>query len=211
MKRIVIISITYAALCILYFSPIQLPSKLAYAVAFLGLIALYHFRQIGLFMALGLLLSACGDYMGTQGNFIGQMAFFGLAHVAYIVYFARRLKKPISWHHVQYAAITSLFVGAEAFTLVVPSVPDVMLKTGVSIYCLLILTMLCLALLQRDWFFGLGATLFVFSDFILAWNKFVDPINHASWYIMITYYAAQWLLFFRTLASNACSYTSQDR
>ena len=196
MKRLIIISIIYSALCILYFSPIQLPSKLAYAVAFLGLVALYHFRQIGIIIALGLLMSACGDYMGTQGNFICQMAFFGLAHVAYIIYFLRRMKKPVNWHDVQYAAITSLFVGAEAFTL---------------IYCLLILTMLCMALLQRDWLFGLGAVLFVLSDYILAWDKFVDPINHASWYIMATYYAAQWLLFFRAFASNACSYTSQDR
>ena len=211
MKRLIIISIIYSALCILYFSPIQLPSKLAYAVAFLGLVALYHFRQIGIIIALGLLMSACGDYMGTQGNFICQMAFFGLAHVAYIIYFLRRMKKPVNWHDVQYAAITSLFVGAEAFTLVVPSVPDVMLKIGVTIYCLLILTMLCMALLQRDWLFGLGAVLFVLSDYILAWDKFVDPINHASWYIMATYYAAQWLLFFRAFASNACSYTSQDR
>jgi uncharacterized membrane protein YhhN len=40
--------------------------------------------------------------------------------------------------------------------------------------------------------------LFVFSDFILAWNKFVEPIEHSRILIMTTYYLAQYLLFIRS-------------
>ena len=36
------------------------------------------------------IFSALGDYMGSCGNFIGQMGFFALAHVWIIIYFIRR-------------------------------------------------------------------------------------------------------------------------
>ena len=83
MKRLLIISIVFLALAILYFSPVQSPSKLAYPVAFLGIMALIDNKRIGIFMAYGLVLSALGDWQGTQGNFFRQMALFGMAHIAY--------------------------------------------------------------------------------------------------------------------------------
>jgi uncharacterized membrane protein YhhN len=58
--------------------------------------------------------------------------------------------------------------------------------------------MLYFALLQRSSLYALGAVLFVFSDFILAWNKFVDPIEHSRYLIMIPYYLGQLLLFVRS-------------
>ena len=190
MKRLLIISIVFLALAILYFSPVQSPSKLAYPVAFLGIMALIDNKRIGIFMAYGLVLSALGDWQGTQGEFFRQMALFGLAHIAYICYFASRIENKQEYNKAGWR-------GA--------------LRTGVIVYCLLILTMLRMALLQRDIWFALGATLFVISDFILAWNKFVSPIDYAAWCIMVPYYGAQWLLFYRatSVASGACSCTSQ--
>jgi uncharacterized membrane protein YhhN len=58
--------------------------------------------------------------------------------------------------------------------------------------------MLFSALMQRSSLYALGAVLFVFSDFILAWNKFVDPIQHSGLLIMTTYYLGQYLLFIRS-------------
>ena len=60
------------------------------------------------------------------------------------------------------------------------------------------LMMLVLALLQRSSLFALGAVLFVFSDFILAWVLFVETIDESRLLIMIPYYAAQWLLYIRS-------------
>ncbi len=214
MNKILYISILFFALAILYFSPVQLPSKLAYPVAFLGLMALLDFRHIGISMALGLVFSALGDWQGTQGNFLGQMGFFGLAHVAYLCYFVRRSKNVPNWKRaIGYSMTSAMMIGGFAFIVIVPEVPTGIIKIGVSIYIVLIMTMMFTAFLQRDWLFALGAALFVISDFILAWNKFLNPIPHASWFIMVPYYLAQWLLYYRatTVASAACSCTSQDK
>lgn len=58
--------------------------------------------------------------------------------------------------------------------------------------------MLIAAMLQRSSLYALGAVLFVFSDFIFAWNLFVEPIHGAGYMIMIPYYMAQWLFFIRS-------------
>ena len=79
MKRIIIISVIYVVLCALYFTNAHLPSKLTYPVAFLGVMALIDYKHIGIWMACGLVFSALGDWQGTQGYFLGQMCFFGLA------------------------------------------------------------------------------------------------------------------------------------
>ncbi len=211
MKRLLFISVVFVALVILYFSTVQCPSKLAYPVAFLALMALIDYKHIGIWMVYGLVFSALGDWQGTQGNFFRQMALFGLAHIAYICYFASRLENKDN-EKAGWATWLCVLIGVAAFIKVVPMVPSGTLRSGVIVYCLLILAMLRMALRQRDIWFALGAALFVVSDFILAWNKFVSPIDHASWCIMVPYYGAQWLLFFRAtcVASGACSCTSQE-
>ena len=211
MKRLLFISVVFVALAILYFSTVQCHSKLAYPVAFLALMALIDYKHIGIWMVYGLVFSALGDWQGTQGNFFRQMALFGLAHIAYICYFASRLENKDN-EKAGWATWLCVLIGVAAFIKVVPMVPSGTLRSGVIVYCLLILAMLRMALRQRDIWFALGATLFVISDFILAWNKFVSPIDHASWFIMVPYYGAQWLLFLRatSVASGACSCTSQE-
>ena len=58
--------------------------------------------------------------------------------------------------------------------------------------------MLLTALLQRSSLFALGAVLFVFSDFIIAWNMFVEPVPYRNYLVLVTYYLAQWLLYIRS-------------
>jgi uncharacterized membrane protein YhhN len=52
-------------------------------------------------------------------------------------------------------------------------------------------------MLQRSSLYALGALLFVISDFILAWNKFVEPVPYRDYLVLGTYYAAPWFLFIR--------------
>ncbi|KAJ3395848.1 hypothetical protein HDV05_003280, partial [Chytridiales sp. JEL 0842] len=82
-----------------------------------------------------------------------------------------------------------------------PSLPDdSVLKTAVGVYGTTILTMLWKA---ATWYassqdsvkarWGLfGAGLFVFSDWCLAYAKFVKPLVWEEWLVMGTYYAAQY-------------------
>lgn len=47
---------------------------------------------------------------------------------------------------------------------------------------------------ERFWYIYLGSLLFVISDTLLAWNRFVSKINHHLVYIMILYGVGQFLI-----------------
>ena len=158
-------------------------------------------------MCLAMLFSALGDYMGTCGNFIGQMGFFALAHVFIIVYFITRYRrkvepdKKLTAKAKGYMAMVVFCTAAilcVAFTVVLPGAPAGVEKIGASCYAVIISTMLLTGLLQRSSLFALGAVLFVFSDFTLAWHRFVEPVPYRNYLVLCTYYAAQWLLFARS-------------
>ena len=57
--------------------------------------------------------------------------------------------------------------------------------------------MLFMALLQRSRLYAAGACLFVFSDLMLAWNRFVEPLEYERYLIMVPYYLGQIFLFLR--------------
>ena len=38
----------------------------------------------------------------------------------------------------------------------------------------------------------------MFSDLVLAWNKFVEPLDYERYLIMVPYYLGQLLLFLRS-------------
>ena len=189
---------------VIYFVPLQIPHKIAFTLgsAFVTSLWLCPWQ-----ITLALLFSALGDYFGSCHNFLGQMGFFTLGHVFYVWYFVKRYfgkvivnRKPTTKAH-GLAFLLLLMVAAllaVVFTKIVPCTPEGIIRIGVSVYAVLISTMLYFALLQRSSLFAIGAVLFVFSDFILAWNKFVEPIEYSGLLIMIPYYAGQFLLFMRS-------------
>lgn len=144
--------------------------------------------------------------MGSCQNFLGQMGFFALGHVFYIVYFAKRYFCKVEKDRkltnkakgymamVIFCALTLLTV---AYTRIAPETPAGIIRIGVCIYATLISIMMVTAMLQRSSLFALGAVLFVFSDFILAWHKFVEPVPYRHYLVLVSYYLAQWLLFIR--------------
>ena len=81
-------------------------------------------------------------------------------------------------------------------------------RIGVAVYGLVIAAMLYSAL-QYDGACAAGfrcaALLFVFSDAVIAWNRFIGPVPARTWIVMTTYYLAQYLFFrfaFKTAARN---------
>ncbi|WDH99470.1 lysoplasmalogenase [Paenibacillus urinalis] len=61
-------------------------------------------------------------------------------------------------------------------------------------YVTVISLMLWSAVMTGNVWASIGSLLFVISDSILAWNKFVEAIPYAGVLIMATYYAAQFLI-----------------
>jgi uncharacterized membrane protein YhhN len=151
--------------------------------------------------------SALGDYMGTIHNFWGQMGFFALAHVWLISFFINRYLRKVerdgklTAKAKGFLAIMTFCVGVVlvfALTNITSHAPEGVIRIGTQIYAVIICTMLMMALLQRSSLYALGAVLFVFSDFILAWNKFVEPVPYRNYLVLGTYFLAQWLLFIRS-------------
>jgi uncharacterized membrane protein YhhN len=91
-----------------------------------------------------------------------------------------------------------VFIAGAAFSKIVTNAPAGVLRIGTGIYVLLICFMLGLALFQRSSLYALGAVMFVFSDFILGWNLFTEPIRNSKWLIIIPYYFGQWLIYIRS-------------
>ena len=193
----------YLLLVIFFFLPVDIPHKITHCVSALFIASLWLCPWQ---MSLALLFSALGDHFGSCNNFLAQMGFFALGHIWFIVYFIRRYFKKVEPDRkltgkavgylsmVVFCAIALLCI---VFTKITPEVPQGIMKIGVSIYAVLISTMLVAAMLQRSSLFALGAILFVFSDFILAWNKFVEPVPYRHYLVLVPYFVAQWLLFIR--------------
>lgn len=150
------------------------------------------------------LFSAAGDAVGARGLFIPQMAFFALAHVAYVCWFLPRARRRL--RAVSLAVTVPLLVFL--FAAIVPEAPFPAERIGVAVYGLVIAAMLYSAL-QYDGACAAGfrcaALLFVFSDAVIAWNRFIGPVPARTWIVMTTYYLAQYLFFrfaFKTAARN---------
>ena len=184
----------------IFFSPLEIPHKLCIPM---GIIVMSSFWLTPWEITLALLFSIIGDYAGSCHNFMAQMGSFAVAHIFYVVFFVRRfIRKEYKLTTKMKGYLLMLGICTAAllsfvFVKIVPSAPAGVLRIGVSIYAILICTMLYTALMQRSSLYALGAVLFVISDFILAWNKFVEQVPYRTILVIGTYLSAQWLLFVR--------------
>ena len=187
-----------------HFLPIEIPYKLAFPLIILTTTSLWICPwQITCALA----LSAVGDMFGTCGFLLGQMGAFAAAHIFYIQFFTNRYREKVRVNgkiagkaagYIFLISFLGIVFASFIFTQITPEVPEGIIRAGASVYTLVICMMLMLALLQRSSLYAIGAILFTFSDFILAWNIFVDPIKGAGYLIMTPYYLGQWLLFIRS-------------
>lgn len=198
-RKIIYISLIFIVLAAMYLMPAaaleqMLPEKvvrfrIAYPVAALALLGAY--LGMGWKFVLAFLFSCTGDAMGAYGSFFGQMGYFALAHILLIWAFAEELWKVRKT--LVGLAVTAALVFA--FALVIPKVPEPWLQIGCGVYAVLITAMFGLSLMQRSPLFAIGAALFLISDMILSWNKFVGPVTAEKWLIMVPYYLGQLLIW----------------
>lgn len=210
--------VLFAALAVIYFIPeaellkFLPPLWVRYRIAGpLLVLALSGIFLLPWQMTLAMSFSFLGDFMGAYGSFIGQMGFFALAHVMMITFFLTRFRKmyfPAKSGYAEssvnkgnirksmaVAGIVAVALMAFALICIVPYAPAGVIRTGCGIYAILICLMLASALVQRDPLLAAGAALFLFSDMILSWNRFVTPIEGSTYLIMIPYYLGQLLLW----------------
>ncbi|WP_232787761.1 lysoplasmalogenase [Paraglaciecola sp. MB-3u-78] len=142
-------------------------------------------------LLLALVFSGCGDLLLAFDEFIFGVAAFLLAQLSYAVLFRHywqgfQRRWPLCVLLIMYMLIM--------VWLLIPNLGN--LQLPVIAYLLTIAAMGLLALhssLPIRWAV-LGAILFIISDSFIAINKFINPFPYESYWIMSTYYAAQFML-----------------
>lgn len=204
--------VLFAAAVAVYFLPhgnLRISLAFPAAVLALGSVCMSPWT-----LTAALLFCAVGDTMGVMGSLPGQMGGFAVGHVFFLLLLGRgvaRLQpRTRVWLPV---TLTVLAVLALIACKVVPNVPGMGLKVGAIVYATLLLSVCGLSMVAalagcrreqtvqrplagwRAVAVAVGALSFVFSDFVIAWNRFVEHVPNAQYIIMSTYYTALLLLF----------------
>ena len=157
-----------------------------------------------IYFVIGLIFSLAGDIflMLPNEKFIAGLVSFLFAHIAFILGFSSVIPK-----FSAAGLILLILVGLNAFELFrqisngLRSRGQEYFITPVLIYTIVISLMLVSALLtmvgpNSEWnpfpslMVSFGALLFVLSDTLLAWNKFVNPIKYGNIFVIVTYHLA---------------------
>ena len=145
----------------------------------------------------GLVFSLGGDVflMLPSDQFIKGLVSFLLAHICYIVAFSSECGFRL---HLVYI-VPIIGIGIIILRILLPHTGK--MTVPVILYSIVILMMLWQALerwgiarSQSATLAVIGAILFVVSDLILAYNRFVKPFKSARLLNLSTYYCAQWLI-----------------
>jgi uncharacterized membrane protein YhhN len=151
---------------------------------------------VRLLVIAGLVFSLVGDValmLPTDQFIIGLAAFF----VAHLLYIAATLASPD-------VKVAGIFVAAAACNIVIWTVgrrilqavrtEPVALQRAVGAYILVITTMLGVAIIAGPFWMAVGAAVFVASDAMLGWNRFVQPAHIFGPLVMATYHVGQVLI-----------------
>ncbi|WP_281234260.1 lysoplasmalogenase [Flavobacterium gelatinilyticum] len=133
--------------------------------------------------------------------FILGLVSFLISHIIYCILFNRQIKEKIK-QKLSFLIIGSILIACyliAMLSVLLPVLGD--LRIPVMVYACVISVMLLFAyngLLiwskPANQLVFFGALVFVISDSILAVNKFYSPIAKSSFFIMLTYLVAQYLI-----------------
>ncbi len=169
---------------------IALPTIILCAVTFIA--ARMH-RRNSCRVPLALLLSAAGDYAGSTGHFYPQMGLFAAALLCYLRALAPTARFTAERIRPLLLLLVVLLVG---FGYLVSHIEPLGEVVAVSLYAILLLSLAAAALIQHrpHWgWYPVAALLFLLSDALLGYTRFVAPLPAADWWILPPYYAAQTL------------------
>jgi uncharacterized membrane protein YhhN len=144
------------------------------------------------YLMVAVLFSMAGDIFlefKFNGAFILGLLCFLVSHLFYI---ARGL---LDYNKLSQTIIYKLLILSPAPILaffIIPGLNDMLLPVLAYMVAITINAFICSN--QRSRWLGVGAFIFILSDGMIAYNKFITPVEGIRFPIMITYYAAQYLL-----------------
>lgn len=151
-----------------------------------------------LLIVIGLIFGIAGDaFLLVPGSdwFRFGLASFLIGHLFYIAALLPRMR----YSHL--GLLAGLPIAAYLVFMIIRLHDSIMADSSqrglwipVLIYVLVIGAMCWVAILSRNGHAAIGSLLFVASDSILAWNKFIGEVTMSGILIMATYFTAQLLL-----------------
>ncbi|MDP4185165.1 MAG: lysoplasmalogenase [Bacteroidota bacterium] len=191
-------SLVYLGTTLLFFFRNNIPflTNMSYLVgipvlfAAIVLLCLKGRGAVGIIMAL--LFSCGGDVAGAQSNTDLQMILFALAHICYIITF-------LSHAHYSLKGIIStiiFIVMAQVYMFCITYGKFAGGDYATIIYAFVISIMFASAMLYDGSYkllFVIAAGLFVLSDSMIAWERYIGAFPGIGLMIMIIYYVAQYL------------------
>lgn len=118
---------------------------------------------------------------------------FLLAHLAYIRLFVTGIKIHPGRHYHYVAPIVILLISSMMMYSLMPYLGDLFYPVLVYV---LVISLMAICALQLNLSLALGGMLFMLSDALIAFNKFIFIDSNYYFWIMITYYLAQLLIVF---------------
>jgi uncharacterized membrane protein YhhN len=173
-------------------------------ILFLWLSTSIGLSGASLWFGLGILLSLTGDVLlmiSLDRLFMAGLVAFLLAHLAYLIGFNVPIPEISAWGFA--LAIIVGLGGMRVIRRILTALAangQVRMQTPIIIYGTVISLMLLSAMMKMTditWntnaatLVGVGAFLFYISDIILAWHKFVAPIQHGRIYNIGAYHLGQ--------------------
>jgi uncharacterized membrane protein YhhN len=138
-----------------------------------------------------LVFSLAGDVflMLPSDLFVAGLAAFLVGHLCYVAGFWAH--GPGGMAFAIAAAVVVVIVAPVGYRILRALRGRGELGVPVAFYMVVISVMLATALATGNVFAGVGAALFVSSDAMIAWNRFVRPFRAADLGIMVTYHLGQ--------------------
>lgn len=167
------------------------------ALPVLFLLLFYRWQNTGklhLSIVGALVFSALGDVLlalNFEHSFVFGLGAFLIAQICYQSLFWRLF----NWSWSKAIVAVSIIVGAAfVYWLLMPNLAE--LRWPVLIYITVLTAMALSACFagKQIGLAGYGALSFLVSDSLIAWDKFIAPIEQQAFFIMTTYYIAQYLL-----------------
>lgn len=218
MNILLLVAFVFAALEALAVWKNWLRSEYVAKPAVMVMLFIWLFTSVGLngallWFGLGIIFSFTGDILlmiSLDRFFIFGLVAFLLAHTAYVIGFNIPLPEFSLWGIV-FAVMVSLG-GTRIIRRILAALASKgrsALRTPIIVYSLAISLMLLSAMMKlMDITWGAGAALlvsggafmFYISDIILAWNKFVAPIQNGRVYNIAAYHLGQIMLIAGVIA-----------
>lgn len=140
----------------------------------------------------GIIISMIGDATIVSVFLVGLTSFL-VAHLFYIgAFFTRWQFSKVRLLLTIPLALYAIWIASQLATSIPES--DSYMVIPVILYCVVIFFMGFSAIMTGNLWAIIGSLLFIASDSILGWNKFVFSIPGSDAWIMITYYGAQFLI-----------------